>query len=60
MAAVHEVSYIFGTDLYNNRIIGIQRMLWVRDFFTYMIRKEDHVISLKALNQVSFSWVPLL
>lgn len=32
MAAIHEVFYIFGTDLYNNRIIGIQGMLWVRDF----------------------------
>lgn len=32
MAAIHEVSYTFGTDLYNNRIIGAQRILWVRDF----------------------------
>lgn len=32
MAAIHEVSYIFGTDIDNNRIIGTQRILWVRDF----------------------------
>lgn len=60
VAAIHEVFYKFGTDLYNNRIIGIQGMLGVRDFFTYMIRKEDQVITLKSLNQVCFSWAQLL